>query len=73
LIVCYIQDVKNTLEMRKLQDGSFIRKFPLDVGTIMGFSGKKKQSEIFFKFSSFLTPGIIYRVDLKSATADPEV
>lgn len=45
--------------MHSLEDGQLVRTFPLDIGTIVGFSGKKKYSEIFFSFMSFLTPGNI--------------
>lgn len=43
--------------------GQLLQEFDLAVGSIVGFSGKKEQTEIFYHFMSFLTPGIIYRVD----------
>lgn len=57
---------QNILQLHSLTTGKVLRTFPLDVGTIVGFSGDKKYSEIFFQFTSFLTPGIIYMTDLKN-------
>ena len=44
--------------------GSRLRRFPLDIGTINGVSGDKKYDDLFYSFVSFLTPGTIYRVDV---------
>ncbi|KAL7287872.1 hypothetical protein TKK_0017936 [Trichogramma kaykai] len=66
LFTCYIEDVKNVLSIHSLENGTLLKKLPLDVGTISGFSGHKKYSEIFYSFTSFLTPGIIYTMDLKT-------
>ena len=52
-----------------LTTGLYQFDFPLDIGSVVGFSGEKKHSEIFYKFSSMITPGIIYRVDM--AKGDP--
>lgn len=57
LCVCYLHDVKNVLKMYQLSSGEEVKTFPLEVGSIMGFTGRKKDSEIFYYFTSFLAPG----------------
>lgn len=66
LIACYIKDVTNIIELRKLSDGSLIRKLDIPIGSITGFSGKRKQKEIFYYFTSFLSPGTVYHYDFVS-------
>jgi prolyl oligopeptidase len=61
------------LQLRDLSSGKLITQLPLDVGTVTGFSGKKKHSEMFYQFASFLTPGRIFRVDLTKPEITPEV
>uniref|UniRef100_A0A6E8VZ53 Prolyl endopeptidase n=1 Tax=Anopheles coluzzii TaxID=1518534 RepID=A0A6E8VZ53_ANOCL len=68
IVLGYIDDVKSLLVVHSLADGSFVSKFPLEIGTVAGFSGKKKYSEIFYHFVSFLTPGIIYHYDFEGKT-----
>uniref|UniRef100_A0A1L8DTF2 Prolyl endopeptidase n=1 Tax=Nyssomyia neivai TaxID=330878 RepID=A0A1L8DTF2_9DIPT len=63
LIIGYIHDVKTQLQVHSLQTGELIRQFPLEIGTIVGCSGRKCSSEIFYQFVSFLTPGVIYHYD----------
>ncbi|CAL8072119.1 unnamed protein product [Orchesella dallaii] len=67
LVTCYLQNVTNTLQLRKLEDGSLIKQFPLGLGTITGFSGRAQDTEMFFVLSTFLTPGTIYHVNLKDS------
>merc|ERR1711963_360721 len=64
LITCYMHDVKNTMQLRELNTGVEVHKFPLDIGSVTGFSGDIRHKEMFFKFSSQITPGTIYHVDL---------
>jgi len=72
LILCYLSDVKNEMYLHDLASGAKTFQFPLDVGTVSGFSGKKKSSEIFYQFVSFLTPGIIYHCDMSSGNYEPK-
>ncbi|GCB69035.1 hypothetical protein scyTo_0008320, partial [Scyliorhinus torazame] len=73
LILCYLHDVKHTLQLHELVTGAHLKTFPLDVGSIVGYSGQKKDSEIFYQFTSFLTPGIIYYCDLTKDDLQPRI
>ncbi|XP_067268221.1 prolyl endopeptidase-like [Chanodichthys erythropterus] len=73
LLVNYVHDVKDILQLYELQSGKLIRDLPLDVGTVVGLSCKKKHSDFFYKFTSFTTPGIIYHCDLSKADPEPTV
>ncbi|KAG8035878.1 hypothetical protein G9C98_003004 [Cotesia typhae] len=64
LVVCYIQDVKHILELHYLKTGQLLKTFPLDLGTIVGISADRDYSEIFYQFTSILTPGRIFMADL---------
>lgn len=59
--------------MHDLNTGKVLYEFPLGVGSIVGVSGKKKHSELFYKFSSMITPGIIYLADMSANTPTPKV
>lgn len=71
LLVCYLSDVKYVVQIRDLETGLFIYNLPLDIGSISGISGQRKDSEVFLGFTGFLTPGIIYQCNL--ATEVPEM
>ncbi|KAH8304795.1 hypothetical protein KR059_004164, partial [Drosophila kikkawai] len=73
LVVCYNRDVKNILQVYELRTGTLIRQFGLDIGTVNAISGKRKYSEIFYSFSSFLTPGITYHYDFAKPLEKPKV
>uniref|UniRef100_A0AAR2JIA9 Prolyl endopeptidase n=1 Tax=Pygocentrus nattereri TaxID=42514 RepID=A0AAR2JIA9_PYGNA len=73
LFVCYLHDVKNVLKMYQLASGEELKTFPLEVGSIVGFTGRKKDSEIFYYFTSFLSPAIIYHCDLTKDPLQPHV
>ncbi|KAK0142159.1 Prolyl endopeptidase [Merluccius polli] len=73
LFVCFLHDVKNVLKMYRLSSGEELRTFPLDVGSVVGFTGRKMDSEIFYYFTSFLSPAIIYHCDLTKDPLQPHV
>ncbi|BFZ21312.1 hypothetical protein BsWGS_24351 [Bradybaena similaris] len=73
LILCYLRDVKNELFVYDLATGERRFQFPLDVGSVVSFSGKKKTTEIFYQFLSFLTPGLIYHCDMSGTTYTPKL
>jgi len=50
------------------RDGRHLREIALPgIGSADGFGGKRTDTETFYSFTSFTTPGTIYRYDLKNA------
>jgi prolyl oligopeptidase len=48
-------------------EGQLIRTLELPgLGTVVGFEGTRQDSETFYLYTSFTTPGVIYRYDLTS-------
>ncbi|XP_065335020.1 prolyl endopeptidase-like [Cloeon dipterum] len=71
LVVCYIHDVTSLLQIRDLATGNLITQLPLDVGMVTSVSAYWKYPELFFRFSSFLTPGVIYMCDMSKSVIEP--
>uniref|UniRef100_A0A8C9SQT0 Prolyl endopeptidase n=1 Tax=Scleropages formosus TaxID=113540 RepID=A0A8C9SQT0_SCLFO len=63
----------NVLKMYQLGTGQELRTFHLDVGSVVGFTGRKRDTEIFYYFTSFLSPAIIYHCDLTKEPLEPRV
>ncbi|XP_042477460.1 prolyl endopeptidase-like [Macadamia integrifolia] len=70
ILVSYLSDVKYVLQVRDMETGSLINRLPIDIGTIYGINGRRKDTEVFIGFTSFLTPGIIYRCNLKTVVPE---
>jgi prolyl oligopeptidase len=65
----WMTDAHEVLKVYRL-DGTFEREIALPaIGAISGFSGKRKDAEGFYGFSSFAYPGIVYRYDFAAATS----
>ena len=64
-----MEDVKNILKVHDLETGNFLYNVPLEIGSVVGFSGKKEDKEVFFKFSSMIIPGITYYMDMNKSPA----
>ncbi|CAL8083601.1 unnamed protein product [Orchesella dallaii] len=73
LVLKYLEDVKSRLEIRSLRNGTLIQLIHIPLGSVDSFGGKRSDSEFFFRVVSFLTPGIIYRVDLTKIPYEAEV
>ncbi|KAL3845370.1 hypothetical protein ACJIZ3_002773 [Penstemon smallii] len=65
IVVNYLSDVKNVLQVRDLKTGALLHHLPLDIGSVSEISSRRKDSVIFIGFTSFLVPGIIYTCNLE--------
>ncbi|KAF8983143.1 hypothetical protein BGZ46_010808 [Entomortierella lignicola] len=63
LVLRYMRDVKGVAVVHDLTSGQFLYQIPLPVGTLGGIVGYREDKEFFISFSSYLTPGTIYRYD----------
>jgi prolyl oligopeptidase len=71
LVLVYLQDVKHVIKLFDLSTGKPLAPFdlPIPVGSIVkSITGRKKDSEMFYSFSSWLSPGVIYRFDFTKMT-----
>jgi prolyl oligopeptidase len=73
LIVSYLSDVKYVLQIRDLKSGSLLHQLPIDIGTVYGISARREDNVVFFGFTSFLAPGIIYQCNLESEVPDMKI
>lgn len=68
LILVYLSDVKHIVKIHSLYTGQELQaRLELPVGSmIQSLRSKRSVSEIFYSFSSFTSPGTIYRYDFAS-------
>ena len=65
-IASYLKDARTQIKLFDLT-GKAARELSLPgIGTAIGFSGKRQDSETFYSFTSFTTPTTVYRYDLKT-------
>jgi prolyl oligopeptidase len=65
-IANYLADAQSLIELRSL-DGQLIERLKLPaIGTAYGFGGLREDTETFYQFTNFTTPGTIYRLNLKT-------
>jgi len=69
--VCtYLKDAHSQVKVFAL-DGKFLHEIELPgIGSAGGFGGKRKDTETFYSFTSYTTPGTIYRYDLVKRTSE---
>ena len=70
LILAYLGDAKTEAQLHEL-DGRLVGPIKLpDIGTGAGFGGRVGDPETFFSFSSYATPGTIYRLNTSTGTME---
>jgi prolyl oligopeptidase len=68
LIVSYLEDAKTKVELRAL-DGKLLHNVALPgIGVALVGGGKETNTDVFFVFTNYTTPGTVYRLELKDAT-----
>ena len=61
-MVCYLHDVAARVQLHSLSSGALMRDIPLPgLGSIRGFSGRHKDTELFLSYTDFTDPGSIFR------------
>ncbi|KAH6781622.1 Prolyl oligopeptidase family protein [Perilla frutescens var. frutescens] len=73
IIMNYLRDVKNVLQLKDLETGSFLQQLPLDIGTVYDSSARRKDRMVFIGFTSFLIPGIIYECNLEAEAPEMKI
>ncbi|KAJ3137430.1 hypothetical protein HK100_000643 [Physocladia obscura] len=69
LVLVYLKDVKHIVQVHNLLTGEFLNSIDLPAGSIIkGMSGNKKDTEMFYGFGSFVSPGVIKRYDFEAKT-----
>lgn len=64
LVLEYLKDARSQVKLHRL-DGSLEREVTLPgIGSAAGFGGKREESETFYSFTGYTTPGRVYRHDL---------
>ncbi|XP_022860388.1 prolyl endopeptidase-like [Olea europaea var. sylvestris] len=73
MVVNYLSDVKNVLQLRDLKTGTLLHHLPIEIGTVSSISGRRKDSIFFTGYTSFLIPGIIYICNLDAVVPDLKI
>ncbi len=65
----YLKDAHSQIKVFS-RDGRALRELELPgIGSVSGFTGKRKETETFYSFTGFTTPATIYRHDLKTGAS----
>ncbi|KAJ3290373.1 hypothetical protein HDU79_003358 [Rhizoclosmatium sp. JEL0117] len=67
LVLVYLKDVKHVMKVYELHTGAFLNDIEMPSGSIIkGMSGNRKDTEMFYSFGSFVSPGITRRYEFAS-------
>lgn len=66
----YMEDATSTVKQYD-RDAKLVREIKLPgVGTASGFGAKKEETELYYSFANYITPGSIYKLDLDSGVSE---
>ncbi|BAY61063.1 peptidase S9 prolyl oligopeptidase [Calothrix brevissima NIES-22] len=66
----YLKDAHSQIKIFDIK-GKFVREVELPgLGSVNGFDGKRYDTETFYSFTSFTTPGTIYRYDMVTGKSE---
>ena len=66
LAVIYMRDVVHIIQIHNLADGKYLWDVDTPIGTVSSVSAERTDTDFFYKITSFLHPGIIYRYDFST-------
>ncbi|MBC8105919.1 MAG: S9 family peptidase, partial [Anaerolineae bacterium] len=70
-VVQYMHDAHDVMKLYEM-DGRLVREIELPgIGSVGQITGKRRDAEMFFSFSSFIIPPTIYRYNFASAELEP--
>lgn len=70
IFATYMEDATSTVKQYD-REGKLVREIELPgVGTASGFSAKKEETELYYSFANYITPGSIYKLDLDSGESE---
>lgn len=66
----YMEDATSTVKQYD-RNGALVRDIKLPgVGTASGFGAKKEETELYYSFANYITPGSIYKLELDSGESE---
>lgn len=66
----YMEDATSTVKQYD-RGAKLVREIKLPgVGTASGFGAKKEETELYYSFANYITPGSIYKLDLDSGVSE---
>jgi prolyl oligopeptidase len=69
LVTTWMVDAREVVKLYGV-DGKFEREVTLPaIGSVSGFTGRRRHQETFYSFSSFSYPGVVYRYDFETAVS----
>lgn len=69
VIASYLADAHSVVQVFDLE-GTLLHRVPLPgIGTVRGLGGDRQDGETFFRYTTFTTPGTIYRYDVRTGVS----